>query len=78
MRKIIFSFVLAVLASSAQAEYSRLYFDHTPSATTQSGDTDIAYRVFNRGAENPKLFLIMGLGGAGAAWGDAFLQALEF
>ena len=46
--------------------------------STQSGDTDIAYRIFNRGEENPKLLLIMGLGGAGAAWGDAFLQALEF
>ena len=78
MRKIILYFALAVLASSAHADYSRLYFDHTPSMSTQSGDTDIAYRIFNRGSENPKLLLIMGLGGAGAAWGDAFLQALEF
>lgn len=78
MRNIIFSIILAVLASSAQADYSRLYFDHTPSISTQSGNTEIAYRVFNRGANNPKLLLIMGLGGAGAAWGDAFLQALEF
>ena len=78
MRKIILYFALAVLASSAHADYSRLYFDHTPSMSTQSGDTDIAYRIFNRGSENPKLLLIMGLGGAGATWGDAFLQALEF
>ena len=78
MRKIILYFALTVLASSAHADYSRLYFDHTPSMSTQSGDTDIAYRIFNRGSENPKLLLIMGLGGAGAAWGDAFLQALEF
>ncbi len=78
MRKIILYFALAVLASSAHADYSRLYFDHTPSMSTQSGDTDIAYRIFNRGSENPKLLLIMGLGGAGAAWGDAFIQALEF
>ena len=78
MRKIILSLALALLASSAHADYSRLYFDHTPSMSTQSGDIDIAYRIFNRGSENPKLLLIMGLGGAGAAWGDAFLQALEF
>ena len=67
-----------LVSAAAHADYSRLHFDHMPAATTQSGDTDIAYRIFNRGSENPKLLLIMGLGGAGAAWGDAFLQALEF
>ena len=78
MKKIILTSLLLWVSAAAHADYSRLYFDHMPAATTQSGDTDIAYRIFNRGSENPKLLLIMGLGGAGAAWGDAFLQALEF
>lgn len=78
MRRIILSIVVAVLASSAHADYSRLYFDHTPTTSTQSGNTEIAFRIFNRGADNPKLLLIMGLGGAGVAWGDAFIQGLEF
>ena len=78
MHKIIFSIFLALLTTSVQADYSRLYFDHMPASSAESGDTEIAYRVFNRGADNPKLLLIMGLGGAGAAWGDAFIQALEF
>ena len=78
MRKIILLLVLAVVTSSVKADYSRLYFNHTPTMSAQSGDTSIAFRMFNRGAENPKLLLIMGLGGAGAAWGDAFVQALEF
>ena len=78
MRKIILLLVLGVVTSSVKADYSRLYFNHTPTMSAQSGDTSIAFRMFNRGAENPKLLLIMGLGGAGAAWGDAFVQALEF
>lgn len=78
MRTIILALLIATLATSAQADYSRLYFDHVPTASTLSGDTEITYRVFNRGEKNPKLLLIMGLGGAGAAWGDAFIQGLEF
>ena len=78
MRQIILTSLLLWVSALAHADYSRLYFDHMPAATTQSGNTDITYRVFNRGEENPKLLLIMGLGGAGAAWGDAFLRALEF
>lgn len=78
MRTILFSVLFATFAVSAQADYSRIYFDHVPTALSQSGDTEIAYRVFNRGEQNPKLLLIMGLGGAGAAWGDAFIQGLEF
>lgn len=70
--------LLLWVSAFAQADYSRLYFDHMPAAYAQSGNTEIAYRVFNRGADNPKLLLIMGLGGEGAAWGDAFIQALEF
>lgn len=43
----------------------------------ESGDTAISYRVFNQAEDHPKLLLIMGLGGAGYAWGDAFVNALE-
>ena len=78
MKQIILTSLLLWVSAAAQADYSRLYFDHMPAATTHSEGTDITYRIFNRGEENPKLLLIMGLGGAGAAWGDAFLQALEF
>lgn len=75
------SFLLITLlltSSLVQAEYSRTYFDRLPVASAQSTNAQISYRVFNRGEQNPKLLLIMGLGGAGAAWGDAFIKALEF
>ena len=78
MKQLILISLLSWACVAAQADYSRLYFDHMPTASAQSGNSEIAYRVFNRGADNPKLLLVMGLGGAGAAWGDAFIQALEF
>jgi pimeloyl-ACP methyl ester carboxylesterase len=69
--------VALFIASASYADYSRDYIDTVPVKYTQSADTAIAYRVFNRGSDHPKLLLVMGLGGAGAAWGDDFIQRIE-
>lgn len=63
--------------SASYADYSRDYIDTVAAERAESGDTAISYRVFNRAEDHPKLLLIMGLGGAGYAWGDAFVSALE-
>ncbi|MBT5067992.1 alpha/beta fold hydrolase [Luminiphilus sp.] len=63
--------------SASYADYSRDYIDAVAAERAESGDTAISYRVFNQAEDHPKLLLIMGLGGAGYAWGDAFVNALE-
>jgi pimeloyl-ACP methyl ester carboxylesterase len=63
--------------SASYADYSRDYIDTVAAERAESGDTAISYRVFNRAEDHTKLLLIMGLGGAGYAWGDAFVSALE-
>ena len=63
--------------SASYADYSRDYIDTVAAERAESGDTAISYRVFNQAEDHPKLLLIMGLGGAGYAWGDAFVNALE-
>lgn len=68
--------LLMLFASSLQAEYSRTYFDAQPVQFTDTADTNVAYRVFNKGPDRAKILLIMGLGGSGAAWGDAFIRRL--
>ena len=77
MKHLLLSFLTVLVASNAAADYSREYLD---TATIQSADSDgtsITYRVFNEGDTNLKLLLVMGLGGAGSAWGDAFIQNVE-
>ena len=63
--------------SASHADYSRDYIDAVAAERAESGDTAISDRVFNQAEDHPKLLLIMGLGGAGYAWGDAFVKALE-
>jgi len=68
--------LLILHSGLTSADYSRSYFDSQPILTASTPDVSIAYRVFNEGRERPKVLLIMGLGGSGAAWGDAFIQRL--
>ena len=73
MRLLVLIFT-ALYTISANADYSRSYYDSQPVLTTTVPDATIAYRVFNAAPEHEKVLLIMGLGGSGAAWGDAFIQ----
>jgi pimeloyl-ACP methyl ester carboxylesterase len=66
----------AFCAIGAQADYARSYYDSQPVLTTTAPDATIAYRVFNAAPKHDKVLLIMGLGGSGAAWGDAFIQRI--
>jgi pimeloyl-ACP methyl ester carboxylesterase len=77
MKHLIFSLLMIFAASKAAADYSRDYLDTATLRTVDAGGTSISYRVFNEGDMNPKLLLVMGLGGAGSAWGDAFIQNVE-
>ena len=77
MKHLLLSFLTLVACSNAAANYSRNYLDTAAARSADSNGTSITYRVFNEGDTNPKLLLIMGLGGAGSAWGDAFIQNVE-
>ena len=77
MKNLILSFFMLLAVSHAAADYSRDYLDTATIRSADSDGTSITYRVFNEGDANPKLLLVMGLGGAGSAWGDAFIQKVE-
>ena len=77
MKHLILGLLTVFNAANAAADYSRDYLDTAPLKSADSGGTSITYRVFNEGDANPKLLLVMGLGGAGLAWGDAFIQNVE-
>ncbi|MED6301514.1 MAG: alpha/beta hydrolase, partial [Pseudomonadota bacterium] len=77
MKHLILSLFTLLAVSHAAADYSRDYLDTAAVRTADSEGTSITYRVFNESDTNPKLLLVMGLGGAGSAWGDAFIQNVE-
>ena len=77
MKHLILSLFTLLAVSHAAADYSRDYLDTAAVRTADSEGTSITYRVFNESDTNPKLLLVMGLGGAGSAWGDAFIQNIE-
>ena len=77
MKYLILGFLTVFTVSNAAADYSRDYLDTAAIRSADSHGTSITYRVFNEGVTNPKLLLVMGLGGAGSAWGDAFIQNIE-
>ena len=77
MKHLMVSLLMVFAACSAAADYSRDYLDTAAARSADSNGTSITYRVFNEGDTNPKLLLVMGLGGAGSAWGDAFIQNVE-
>ena len=77
MKKLACIIVLLALSAAGHADYSHEYLGSLSAESADSQGTSISYRVFNRGEDHPKLLLIMGLGGAGYAWGDAFVSALE-
>lgn len=77
MKKLACIIVLLALSAAGHADYSHEYLGSVSAESTDSQGTSISYRVFNRAEDHPKLLLIMGLGGAGYAWGDAFVNALE-
>ena len=77
MKHLILGLITVFTVANAAADYSRDYFDTSAVRSADSDGTFITYRVFNESDANPKLLLVMGLGGAGSAWGDAFIQNLE-
>lgn len=77
MKRFILSLIAVFTVSSAAADYSRDYLETAQIRSVASDEITITYRVFNEGQNNPKLLLVMGLGGAGLAWGDAFIKSVE-
>ena len=77
MKKLACIIVLLAFSAAGHADYSHEYLGSVSVESADSQGTSISYRVFNRAEDHPKLLLIMGLGGAGYAWGDAFVNALE-
>ncbi len=77
MKKLACMLLLLAISTAGNADYSHDYLGSVSAQSADSQGTSISYRVFNRGSENPKLLLIMGLGGGGYAWGDAFVKTLE-
>ena len=77
MKHLILSLLMLLAVSHAAADYSRDYLDTADVRSVDSDGTSITYRVFNESDINPKLLLIMGLGGAGSAWGDTFIKNIE-
>ena len=77
MKHLLLSFLTVLAAPNAAADFSRDYLDSAAVRSADSNGTSITYRVFNEGDLTPKLLLVMGLGGAGSAWGDAFIQNVE-
>ena len=77
MKHLLLSFLTVLGACNVAADYSRDYLDTAAIRSADSHGTSIVYRVFNEGDTNFKLLLVMGLGGAGSAWGDAFIQNVE-
>ena len=77
MKKLACIIMLLAISAAGNADYSHDYLGSVLPQSADSQGTSISYRVFNSDSENPKLLLIMGLGGGGYAWGDAFIKALE-
>ena len=77
MKHLILGLLTVFTVANAAADYSRDYLDTATVRSADSHGTSITYRVFNESDMNPKLLLVMGLGGAGSAWGDAFIQNVE-
>ena len=77
MKKLACIIVLLAVSAAGNADYSHDYLASVSAQSADSQGTSISYRVVNQGSDNPKLLLIMGLGGGGYAWGDAFVKALE-
>ena len=77
MKHLILSLFTLFTVSSVAADYARDYLDTAAARSADSDGTSITYRVFNESDTNPKVLLVMGLGGAGSAWGDAFILSME-
>ena len=77
MKHLILSLLMLLAVSHAAADYSRDYLDTADVRSVDSDGTSITYRVINESDTNPKLLLIMGLGGAGSAWGATYIQSVE-
>lgn len=77
MKQLVLGLLTVFAVSHTAADYSRDYLDTAAARSADSEGTLITYRVFNESDTNPKLLLVMGLGGAGSAWGDAFIQNVE-
>ena len=77
MKHLILGLLTVFTVANAAADYSRDYLDTATVRSADSKGASITYRVFNESDMNPKLLLVMGLGGAGSAWGDAFIQNVE-
>lgn len=78
MNKTLLTVLLTLLISPATlAEFSRDFIDSHGIQKTAVGEISIAYRVIGEGDNRPKVVTIMGLGGAGAAWGDNMMAGLK-
>ena len=76
MRIFLTGLISLCLTFFAHAEYSRTYLDSYPLKMASVGELDIAYRIVEPGPDNPKVVVIMGLGGSNVAWGDALISGL--
>jgi pimeloyl-ACP methyl ester carboxylesterase len=74
--KHIILYLLLILTSVAQAEFSRTYLDTHPLKMAQVNGIEIAYRTVGEGEGRPKVVVIMGLGGSNVAWGDNMIRGL--
>ena len=74
--KHIILYLLLILTSVAQAEFSRTYLDTHPLKMAQVNGIEIAYRTVGEGEGRPKVVVLMGLGGSNVAWGDNMIRGL--